>query len=176
MSEPSDWVRRHVGLIAAGGRVLDVAAGSGRHVALCRGRGLRVTAVDIDIGGLSRFADDPAVEIVAADLEGAPWPFPTQRFDGVIVVNYLWRPLLPLIVDALAEDGVLIYETFARGNEAFGQPRNPDFLLAPNELLEAVLPALTVLAFEHLIDPPPRPAVRQRIVARRNVDLPRVGC
>jgi len=164
---PSAWVARFLPLVPAGGRVLDVAAGGGRHTRLARAAGRAATAADIDVSGLADLRADPDVEIVAADLEGRPWPFADRRFAGVIVTNYLHRPLLPLLVAAVAEGGALIYETFAAGNEAFGKPSNPNFLLQPGELLEAVRGMLTVVAYEHGKSEAPRPAVVQRIAAVR---------
>lgn len=167
LDDASPWVARFLEAAPAGGRALDLAAGGGRHTRLARARGWRVTAVDVDVSGLAALRDDPLVEIVAADLEGGPWPFGERRFEAVIVTNYLHRPLLPRLVAAVAPGGRLIYETFARGNEAFGKPSNPDFLLAPGELLEAVRGELTVVAYEHGKVDRPRPAVVQRICAAR---------
>lgn len=167
MRAASSWVMRHLDGIAAGGGVLDVAAGGGRHVRLCRAAGLAVTAVDRDVDALRAFSGDPGVEVVRADLERDAWPLAGRRFDGVIVTNYLWRPVLPSIIAALAPGGLLIYETFATGNEAYGRPRNPEFLLRPNELLEAALPGLEVVEYRHGLEPGPQPAVRQKIAARR---------
>ncbi|MEX0852570.1 MAG: hypothetical protein WD036_04705, partial [Bauldia sp.] len=142
------------------------------HVRWLLARGLAVTAVDRDVTGLADIADAPGLEIIEADLEAAPtagggWPLGGRRFAAVIVANYLWRPLLPAIVAAVAEGGVLLYETFARGNAAFGRPANPDFLLAPGELLDAVRGSLHVVAYEHGVIDTPRPAVVQRICAVR---------
>src|SRR5581483_10871199 len=149
LDQPSPWVARFLGLAPAGGRVLDLAAGGGRHTRLARTHGHTVTAVDIDVAGLADLRADAGVEIVAADLEGGPWPLGERRFAGVIVANYLHRPLLPRLVAAVAEGGVFVYETFAVGNEAFGKPSNPNFLLQPGELLDAVRGRLTVVAYEH---------------------------
>jgi SAM-dependent methyltransferase len=102
---------------------------------------------------------------MVADIEHGPWPLPACRFDAVVVTNYLWRPLLPSIVDALDPAGVLLYETFAVGNEKFGRPSNPDFLLRPGELLEVVRHRLAVIAFEDLRVESPKPAMVQRICA-----------
>jgi len=172
LDQPSPWVARFLPPDPAGGRVLDLAAGGGRHTRLARARGWAVTAVDIEVAGLAAFANDAAVEILAADLENAPWPlggrrFGARGFGAVIVTNYLHRPLLPLLVAAVAAGGTLIYETFARGNEAFGKPSNPNFLLAPGELLETVRGQLTVVAYEHGKVEAPRAAVIQRIAAVR---------
>lgn len=163
----SPWVSRFLALAPAGGRVLDVAAGAGRHTRLALAQGFAVTALDIDTAGLSGFGGADAVEILAADLEAAPWPLAGRRFAAVIVTNYLHRPLLPHLVAAVADGGVLIYETFAQGNAAYGKPSNPAFLLAPGELLDAVRGTLTVVAYEHGKVEAPRPAVIQRIAAVR---------
>ena len=145
--------------------MLDVAAGHGRHArALCKA-GFRVIAVDIDISGLEDLKDDPRVEIVAADLESEPWRFSSRRFDGIVVTNYLHRSHFPFLVSALADGGVLIFETFAQGNARLGRPRNPDFLLVPGDLLTAFALHLHVIAYEHGDEREPRPAVRQRICA-----------
>jgi hypothetical protein len=98
-------------------------------------------------------------------LEAGVWPFSDRRFEGVVVTNYLHRPHLPRLVESLTPGGVLIYETFAKGNEKFGRPRNPEFLLNPAELLDAFAPRLTIIAYEHAIEEEPTPAVRQRICA-----------
>jgi SAM-dependent methyltransferase len=160
----SPWVARFLPLIRSGGRVLDLAAGGGRHVRLLHERGFAVLAVDRDIGALTPLAG-PDIEIRAIDLEtGAPWPL-GGGYDGIVVTNYLHRPLLPTIVQALAAGGVVIYETFMYGNERFGRPRNRDFLLQSGELL-AAFTALTVIAFEQGEVTAPRLAVIQRIAAR----------
>ena len=162
--DPSPWVRRFALLIRPEGRVLDLAAGGGRHSLLLRAMGCRVVAVDRDISGLARLAGDPDCEIVALDLEdGAPWRL-GGFYDGIVVTNYLSRPLFPALSEALAPGGLLIYETFALGNERFGKPSNPDFLLRQGELLDAFA-ALSVIAFEQGVVERPRPAAIQRIAA-----------
>ena len=159
----SAWVRRFAPLIRRGGRVLDLAAGSGRHTRLLLDSGFAVCAVDRDISALSPLAGI-GCEVRQIDLEtGEASGFGTD-FDGIVVTNYLHRPLLPAIAQALAPGGVLIYETFARGNERFGRPHNPDFLLRPGELLDAFA-TLTVIAFEQGEISARRPAVIQRIAA-----------
>ena len=164
---PSAWVRRFAPLIRPGGRVLDLAAGTGRHTRLLLDMGFRVTAVDRDIEGLRPLAGDKC-EIRAIDLEtGAAESALTPLvggYDGIVVTNYLYRPLFAAISAALAVDGALIYETFEIGNERFGRPRNPDFLLRPGELVEA-FGLLTIVAFEQGEVALPRPAVIQRIAA-----------
>jgi len=165
---PSGWIVRFAPLIAPGGEVLDLACGAGRHTAFLRGRGHKVTAVDRDISRLGPLARDAGVEAIAGDLEeGGKWPLGARRFAGIVVANYLHRPLFPALIGALAPEGVLIYETFAAGNQRFGRPANPDFLLRPGELLEAVAGRLAVVAYEHGIVAAPKPAVIQRICAIR---------
>jgi SAM-dependent methyltransferase len=161
--ESSPWVRRFLPLLRAEGRVLDLAAGSGRHTRLLLDRGFAVVAVDRDARNLRPLAGERC-EIREIELEtGAPWPL-GGGYDGIVVTNYLHRPLLPAIAAALAPGGAVLYETFAAGNERFGRPSNPDFLLQPGELLTAFA-ALTVVAFEQGEVAAPRPAVIQRIAA-----------
>lgn len=161
----SAWVERFLPLIKPGGLVLDLAAGGGRHVRLLRERGFAVCAVDRDTTALSALAG-PCCEVRRIDLEtDKGWPLGND-YDAIIVANYLHRPLFPAIGRALAPGGVLIYETFARGNERFGRPSNPDFLLRPGELLEAFA-GLTVVAFEQGEVLLPRPAAIQRLAAVR---------
>ena len=167
IAQPSPWVVRWASMIVAAGAVLDLACGSGRHTRYLLGLGLSVLAVDRDLAGVADLLGTPGFASLAADLEGgAPWPLPDRRFDGVVVTNYLHRPIMAKIVAAVAPGGVLIYETFAQGNERFGKPSNPDFLLRPGELLDHARP-LEVLAYEALITRGERPAMIQRIAARR---------
>jgi len=167
LQSPSGWVCRFAPLIVAGGRVVDVACGRGRHALYLRDCGLRVVAIDRDTQALESLRGLERIEPVAADLESGSWPFPPGTFDAVVVTNYLHRPLLPHLVAALRGGGVLIYETFAVGNENFGRPANPDFLLRRNELLEWLMPQLQVVAFEQGLISRPQPAVVQRICAVR---------
>ncbi|MDK9702185.1 MAG: class I SAM-dependent methyltransferase [Sulfuritalea sp.] len=164
----SRWVQRFLPLIKAGGSVLDLACGQGRHSLLLAQCGCRVEAVDRDAAALAAIAArTPGIVTRVADLEGEPWPYPGRQFDAIVVTNYLYRPLLPVLLDALDADGVLIYETFMAGNERFGKPSNPAFLLRPDELLDMVRPHLTVVAFEQGTVAVPRPAVMQRLCATR---------
>ena len=157
---PSDCVTRWAPLVERG-PVLDVASGPGRHARLFAARGFEVVAVDREPQQIA------GVKFVQADLEnGNPWPFTGQRFGAIVVTNYLHRPLFQSIADSLAEGGLLIYETFMVGNERFGRPSNPDFLLKPGELREAFA-SLEVLGFEEGEVARPKPAVTQRICARK---------
>lgn len=141
----SSWILRFAPLILAGGAVLDVACGGGRHAHYFLRRGHSVTAIDRDT---SHIAPAPNLSIIQADLEnGTPWPLPDCKFAGIVVTNYLFRPLFPILVHALEPNGILVYETFAAGNEAYGRPKSPDFLLARGELLEKTA-GLNVVAYE----------------------------
>ena len=168
LQTPSEWVCRFAPLIPKGGRVLDVASGHGRHARHLRGLGYGVVAIDRDAQALESLRPLDRVEVLVADIETGPWPFEPGTFDGVVVTNYLHRPLLPHLVAALREGAVLIYETFALGNERFGRPGNPDFLLRRDELLGWAMPRLLVVAFEQGLVSRPKPAVVQRICAVRN--------
>jgi SAM-dependent methyltransferase len=163
---PSDWIRRFAPLVAPGGRVLDVACGGGRHTRLFAERGCAVVAVDREPRLDPDLQSSARVHVRAMDLEQGEWPLGGERFDAIVVTNYLHRPLFPHLLAALAPRGVLLYETFAAGNAAFGKPANPAFLLAPRELLDAFA-ALRVIAFEDGYEQFPRPAMVQRIVAAR---------
>ena len=157
---PSAWVERWSPLIARG-TVLDVACGSGRHSQFFLGRNLEVVAVDREPQQI------PGARFVQADLEdGSPWPLPGERFEGVVVTNYLNRELFPVIQESLKPGGVLIYETFMLGNERFGKPSNPAFLLRPGELLEC-FKGLAVKGFEEGEVSVPKPAMIQRLCAVR---------
>jgi SAM-dependent methyltransferase len=159
---PSDWVVRWAPLVERG-PVLDVACGAGRHARFFADKGLQVVAVDREPQALPK-----AVRFVQADLEdGSPWPFAGQRFGAVVVTNYLHRGLFPHLLEALEEEGgVLIYETFMTGNEKFGRPSNPQFLLQPGELLRA-FGSLEIAGFEQGRVERPKTAVIQRLCALR---------
>jgi len=165
IQSPSPWVVRWAALVRPGSEVLDLACGAGRHARYLAARGCSVLAVDRDQEAIATLATVAGVFTRAADLEGAAWPFAPSSFDAVVVTNYLHRPLVGPIVDALRPGGVLVYETFMVGNERFGRPSNPHFLLRPGELLEAVQGQLEVVAFEQGEVGTPRPAVVQRICA-----------
>ena len=165
---PSAWVVRWSHLVPAGGTVLDVACGLGRHTRWFSERNHPVASVDRSedaINFIVRLRGRTRVEAVLADIENGPWPFAGRTFDAVVVTNYLWRPLLPTLVQSVAPGGVLIYETFATGNASVGKPSRPDFLLRPGELLTACA-SLRVVAYEHgFLDTPAR--FVQRIAAVR---------
>ncbi len=157
---PLAWVMRWAPLIARG-TVLDVACGTGRHARFFLERELKVVAVDREPQVI------PGARFVQADLEdGSPWPFPGERFEGIVVTNYLYRPLMGTLKESLSEGGVLIYETFMLGNERFRKPSNPEFLLRPGELLEA-FKGLVVKGFEEGEVTEPKPAMIQRLCAVR---------
>jgi SAM-dependent methyltransferase len=165
LEQPSAWVRQWAARITPGGTVLDVACGGGRHARLLAGLGYRLEAVDRDAESLCGLAGVSGVTTCEADLESGAWPYAGRTFDAVIVTNYLHRPLFPRLFAALAPGGVLIYETFAAGNERYGRPRNPDFLLQPGELLRVAHDRLEVIAYENLAVDTPRPAMMQRMCA-----------
>ncbi|MGQ0679398.1 MAG: class I SAM-dependent methyltransferase [Actinomycetota bacterium] len=158
-------------MVPSGGRVLDLACGRGRHTRLLLELGHRVLGVDADLSGLIDLFGHPRLEMLEIDLEaGGEYPLAGQCFAAVVVTNYLHRPILPAIVDSVAEGGVLIYETFATGNERFAGPSRLDFLLLPGELLSAVAGKLRVLAYEDLILEEPQPAAVQHIAAVRELN------
>ncbi|MHC4079448.1 MAG: class I SAM-dependent methyltransferase [Planctomycetota bacterium] len=166
--EPSPWVVRFASRLHANSRVLDLACGKGRHTRLFLEAGHSVTAVDRDLSEVSDLSDDERLSLIQADLEdGGPWPLRNLVFDAVVVVNYLWRELFPDIMGSVAPGGLLIYETFAEGNERFGKPKNPDYLLREDELLDVVAGELEVIEYEHVEVQVPKPAIVQRICARR---------
>ena len=164
IASPSPWVVRFAPLMGSGD-VLDLACGGGRHAKWLASRGHSVLAVDRDENALA-LAAGQGISTLHADLEkeGASWPFEAGRFAAIVVTNYLHRPLFRHIVASLAQDGVLIYETFAAGNELFGKPSNPDFLLQPGELLQ-LCAGLRIVAFEDGYVDQPKPAMVQRICA-----------
>lgn len=157
----SAWVQGFAGLIKPGGSVLDLACGSGRHLRWLARQGFVLTGVDRDAGALAALRE--VAEVVVADLETGPWPLGERRFDAVLVTNYLWRPLWPRLRAALADGGVLIYETFADGQQSIGKPTRPEFLLRSGELLQAFA-GLRVVAYEDGFEAEP-PRYVQRLVA-----------
>ncbi len=162
---PSAWVCRFARLIVPGGAVLDLACGRGRHARYLAGLGYRVEALDRDRAALAALAGVANVSARCVDLEGSTWPYPPGRFDGIVVTNYLYRPLVAALLGALRPGGVFIYETFALGNEKFGRPSKLEFLLRPDELLQWVAGRLQVISFEQGLVERPKAAVIQRICA-----------
>ena len=166
---PSRWVASYAGRIAQAGEVLDLACGSGRHARLLAAQGYRVTAVDRDFAAISGLKGVAGITATQLDLEGDGWPLAGRTFAGIVVANYLWRPRLPAVLALLAPGGVLIYETFMVGNEAYGKPSNPDFLLRPGELRDVAQAAgLRPIAFVEGYTASPKPAMRQAICAVRD--------
>lgn len=171
-SQPSPWIERFAPLVKPQGRVLDLACGGGRHARLFLDLGHKVLCVDKNTDPVADLRANPNAEILTADLEtedpvfSENGPLANRTFDAIVVSNYLYRDHLIPLVDALNENGVLIYETFAKGNEQFGKPRNPDHLLLPGELLDLAQNRLTVVAYEHgLIESHPLPGIKQRLCA-----------
>ena len=165
---PSPWLQRWAHLLPTGGSALDLACGSGRHLRWLAGLGLHATGIDRDSAALAATADLAGAglaTLVAADVETGPWPLPGRQFDAVVVTHYLWRPLWPQILASLAPGGVLLYETFADGNQTVGKPSRPDFLLQPGELLTRCA-GLHIVGYEDgFLDAPPR--FVQRVAAVR---------
>ena len=146
--QPAPWFVRHAGLIGAGTSLLDVACGHGRHARFFAQRGAEVTAIDRDVTALQSLDATNNVTVVCRDIEGQAWPFAPHAFDTVIVCNYLWRPAFAALLATIKPGGVLLYETFMDGNERYGKPSRPDFLLRSNELLALTREAFRVVAFE----------------------------
>lgn len=163
--DASPWVTRFAGLIAPGGSVLDLACGRGRHARWLAARGLKVLAVDRDAEALASLAGTSGVDTLQADLEGADWPLAGRVFDAVVVTNYLFRPHFDDVLANVRDGGLFVYETFMVGNERYGRPANPHFLLRPGELLQRVEGRFTVVAFEQGVAERPCSAVIQRLCA-----------
>lgn len=165
VSAPSDWVVRFAPLLDKGARVLDYACGSGRHTRWLAERGMQVDAIDRDRAALERLEGLEGVRVRELDLEGDAWPLESERYDAVVVTNYLYRPRFDAMLALLGPGGVLIYETFMAGNARFGKPSSPAFLLQPGELIERLRDGWTLVAFEQGEVAVPRPAVVQRVCA-----------
>ncbi len=177
-NDPSPWVSRFIPLITPGGLVLDLAAGGGRHARLLINHGFQTVLIDRNTNALKDLIKADKAKIIRADLETAIDPFSSSgplnamAFDAIIVVNFLYRPLFSGLINALTPGGVLIYETFAVGNEEFAQPRNPDHLLRNGELLEEIDGKLQIIAYEHgRVDVADIPGVKQRICAINDLGL-----
>jgi SAM-dependent methyltransferase len=163
----SPWIKKYGKIVPQERPVLDMACGAGRHSFFMNSLGCDVVAVDINpvLKGLNDFQNN--ISVVTADLEQEEWPFRKEEFSGIIVVNYLWRPSFPRIIESLAPGGVLLYDTFSQGNEKFGRPRNPDYLLAPGELMSLCTDDFTIIDFHQGYMDLPAPAVRQSIAAEK---------
>ena len=175
IDSPSPWVKRFARTIPHGGLVLDLACGAGRHSSFLVSLGYSVLAVDQDISAVKNL-QNPNIDAFEFDLEASEWPLDGRTFSGIVVTNYLYRPFLDRLPKMLLENGVLIYETFALGNERFGKPSNPNFLLREGELLDlAEQFSLKVHAYEDIYVDQPKPAIIQRICAVKghlNQDIP----
>ena len=173
---PSPWIQRFAHLVKRDARVLDLAAGGGRHGRVLLSRSSHVTFIDKEVGALEDLEKEPKATVLRADVEGKVSPFSddgvlqNMQFDAVIVVNYLFRPLLNGLIEVIAPGGILLYETFARGNEAFARPRNPDHLLKNQELLATVAGRMQIVAYEHgVMQTGDIPGVKQRICATKDL-------
>jgi SAM-dependent methyltransferase len=165
VADPDPWVLQYADAISAGGRVLDLACGAGRHTRLLVSLGYQVTAVDKATEALADLHNVHGVSIRNLDLETDTWPLAGQLYDGIVVTNYLHRPHLPRLIDNLTDRGALLYSTFAAGHEIWGRPRNPDFLLQPGELQRVFGSRLYVVAYEENRQQEPPVPVRQSIFA-----------
>jgi len=162
----SPWLSQHLSHIP-NGRILDLACGGGRHSRFLLQQGFQVTALDKDISGLADIADLPGLTLLEHDLEcGAPWPF-AQAFDAILVFNYLHRPLFNTLAEAIRPGGLLIYQTFMAGNEAYGRPRSERFLLQPDELREWTQQQFEIIDFEQGYSEQPKPGMRQALCAKK---------
>lgn len=166
MPQISPWIATYWDLIPKDKPVLDLAAGKGRHSLFMLEKGYEVVAADIHTDALERLPVTSGLTVQSVDLEAGPWPFKAAQFSGIIGVNYLWRARFSHLLGSLADGGILLYDTFARGNERFGKPSNPDFLLRPGELKE-LCGGLEIVHYAHGEVTVPRPAVRQSIAARK---------
>jgi len=166
---PSSWIVKFAPLIKSQGLVLDLACGSGRHAKWLAQQGYQVDALDRDPIATSSMQGIDGIRIQLTDLETTEPPSFEHSYDGIIVSRYLHRPLLTSLATILKPGGILIYETFMRGNERYGKPSNPDFLLMPDELLNTYSPLLNVISFEQGEVMEPKPAMLQRICAQKNI-------
>lgn len=172
---PSDWLVKHASHIKPAGSVLDVAAGKGRNSRWLAQHGFKVEAVDRDSEALDSIKGVENIILKTTDIENEAWPYSDQQFDAIVVCRYLHRPLFSALHDSLAPGGVLLYETFMQGHEAYGRPTNPDFLLRPGELLEVFHNRLEIIAFEQGYQETPKPSMMQRICAIRKLAIQNAG-
>ena len=164
----SGWVYRHAGRIPPNSEILDLACGNGRHARYLANYGHRITLVDRDLSGVADLAGDRRFTLIKHDLEHSPWPLTERNFGGIIVTNYRYPPLYPHLITTLTDNGTLIYDTFAVGNERYGHPHNSAFLLEPGELLNAFAADLHIVAYDHGYMGTPKAAIRQRLCACKN--------
>jgi len=164
---PDPWIEQHLDRLPPAGTMLDLACGTGRHTLALLERGCRVVAVDADLSGMQALRDSGKLELRRYDLEAGRWPFAAEAFAGIVVCNYLHRPLLPSLADSLAPGGVLVYSTFMDGHERLGRPRNPEYLLRPGELRAAFSPLLRLLEYSQGYRESPRPMLRQSAVLQK---------
>lgn len=165
---PCVWFVNHTQLVLPASRLLDLACGHGRHARFFAERGACVTAVDRDAAALQSLATTQNVIAECRDIEGDAWPYLQDSFDVIIVCNYLWRPTFASVLAAIKPGGVLLYETFMDGNERYGKPSRPDFLLRSNELLTLTRNTFRIVAYEEgdALDAAGQPfAVKQKIAA-----------
>ncbi len=166
MQQISPWIAKYWPLIPKDKPVLDLAAGNGRHSLFLMNKGYKVIAADIKTQALETLPEQQGLTIVETDLENAPWPFKAAQFSGIVGVNYLWRDGFSAMLQSLAPGGVLLYDTFAVGNERYGKPSNPEYLLKPGELKD-LCAGLDILDYAHGDVTEPQPAVRQSIAVRK---------
>jgi len=163
--DPSVWVVTNSRYLVPNAKVLDLACGNGRHTKFLIEQGFDVTSVDINQNALNEVAKISKSRVLSADLENGEWPFAERSFDGIVVTNYLHRPQLELITNTLTDRGLLIYETFMIGNERYGKPSNPAFLLRPNELNNIFAHSMLILKSEQGHIRFPKEATVQRVCA-----------
>lgn len=166
----SGWVYHHADRIPPDSDILDLACGKGRNARYLANLGHRITLIDHDLSGVVDLAGDRRFKLIKHDLEHSPWPFAARSFDGIVITNYRYPPLYPHLITALSDGGTLIYDTFAVGNEHYGRPRNPAFLLEPGELLDAFAADLHIVAYDHGYVDAPKAAIRQRLCACKNTN------
>ena len=164
-NSPSRWVSRWSNLLKPGTKILDLACGRGRNSLFLASLGHNVLAVDRDATKLSDISERPEITTMCEDLESGSWPLDGWKFGGIIVTNYLYRPMLPDLMENLESGGIFIYETFAQGNQVFGKPSNPNYLLFPYELLDMLRDKLHIIGFEQGRVNSPSRAIIQRVCA-----------
>jgi len=166
LSTACDLVTESASYLTKPSRILDLACGGGRNGQHLLSLGHNVVFLDKDIAGLSHLKCKPNAEIIEADLEnGDPWPLGDRKFDAVLVVNYLWRPIMGDIINSVIGGGVLIYETFGVGNEKYGRPSNPKFLLSENEMPNMLMDNFDIVRYQHGFVESPKPAIKQSVIA-----------